>query len=260
MGSHTQVVRLGTGTGENTEVVSESNPIPVTVIGGDDGPLAVSIGAMTDAAATTDTGTFSLLSFIKRGLQNWTSLLGRLPASLGIKMAAGSLSVAPASDALFTIAPGAAYTQVTVTRPDNVTPYTAGDVVGGVIPFPAMGAAGSHCMLTSVDFRAIIDAIPSGMTSFSLKLYSGTPPSALADNAPWTTATAGDRDAFIGFIDLGSPADIGNMLFAQLDSANKQVKLGVGETALYGYLVTNGGFTPAANSEVYKITLRAVTL
>lgn len=33
------------------------------------------LGAAADAAATTDTGSFSLVSLIKRGLQNWTSLL-----------------------------------------------------------------------------------------------------------------------------------------------------------------------------------------
>lgn len=38
------------------------------------------LGATTDAAATTDTGTFSLLAFVKRALQNWTTLLARIPA------------------------------------------------------------------------------------------------------------------------------------------------------------------------------------
>lgn len=157
------------------------------------------------------------------------------------------------------IAPGAARAQVTITRPANVTPYTAGDVVGGVITFPSMGAAGSQAMLTSVDLRIDIAAIPSGMTSFRLYLYSVTPPSALADNAVWDLP-AGDRAGFIGYIDLGSPLDLGSTLFTQLDTINKHVKLGAAETALFGYLVTTGGFTPAANSEVYVPTLRAVAL
>lgn len=38
-------------------------------------------GAVADAAATTDTGSFSLLSFIKRGMQNWTSLLSKFSAT-----------------------------------------------------------------------------------------------------------------------------------------------------------------------------------
>lgn len=39
-----------------------------------------SIGGTYESAATTDTGTFSVLAFIKRGMQNWTSLLAKIPA------------------------------------------------------------------------------------------------------------------------------------------------------------------------------------
>ncbi|AYO83648.1 hypothetical protein [Methylobacterium brachiatum] len=45
-----------------------------------DDPVPVAIGVPTDAAATSDTGTFSIVSLIKRGLANWTTLLGRIPA------------------------------------------------------------------------------------------------------------------------------------------------------------------------------------
>lgn len=37
------------------------------------------LGSRSDSAATTDTGTFSVLAFIKRGLQNWTTLLAKIP-------------------------------------------------------------------------------------------------------------------------------------------------------------------------------------
>jgi hypothetical protein len=97
------------------------------------------------------------------------------------------------------------------------------------------------------------------MTSFRLHLYRETPPSALADNAAWDLPS-GDRAAYRGYIDLGSPADVGSTLFCQVDQINKHVKLHSGETSLYGYLVTNGGFTPAANSEVYVPTLHAIGL
>ncbi len=42
--------------------------------------IDIDLGAQADAAATSDTGTFSVLAFIKRGLQNWTTLLARIPA------------------------------------------------------------------------------------------------------------------------------------------------------------------------------------
>jgi hypothetical protein len=38
------------------------------------------LGAPSDSAASSDTGTFSVIALIKRGLQNWTSLLAKIPA------------------------------------------------------------------------------------------------------------------------------------------------------------------------------------
>jgi hypothetical protein len=40
------------------------------------------IGAPADSAASSDTGTFGIIAFIKRALQNWTTLLNRVPASV----------------------------------------------------------------------------------------------------------------------------------------------------------------------------------
>jgi hypothetical protein len=38
------------------------------------------VGNKADAAASTDTGTFSLVALFKRALQNWTTLLAKIPA------------------------------------------------------------------------------------------------------------------------------------------------------------------------------------
>lgn len=149
--------------------------------------------------------------------------------------------------------------QPTITRPANTTAYTAGDVVGGVITFDGAGPYASHALLTSVDLRIQVAALPVGMTSFRLHLYNATPPSAIADNAAWDLPT-GDLAGYLGYVDMGSPADMGGSLFCQVDQVNKHVLLGSSQAALYGYLVTNGAFTPAANSEVYIPTLRAVAL
>lgn len=42
--------------------------------------LDTDLGALADAAASSDTGSFSVIALIKRGLQNWTTLLARIPA------------------------------------------------------------------------------------------------------------------------------------------------------------------------------------
>ena len=147
---------------------------------------------------------------------------------------------------------------VTITRPANMTAYSAGDVVGGTlaaISFPAIGSSGGAIMITGAQLELDIAAIPSGMTSFRLHLYNVTPPSDLANNDAFNLPS-GDRASYLGFIDLGTPEDLGATLYAEITNINKQVRLS--GTGLFGYLVTNGAFTPAANSEAYKLTLHSV--
>jgi hypothetical protein len=143
----------------------------------------------------------------------------------------------------------------TITRPANVTAYSAGDVVGGAITFANMGTSGGRIMLTSSQLELDIAAIPTGMTSFFVALYSVTPPSALADNAAWDLPS-GDRASFLGIVQLGTPVDLGSTLYVEQNIINKQIKLA--GTSAFGYLVTATGYTPAANSEVYVCSLHSV--
>jgi len=78
--------------GSGTVTANAGNGFPGVIYSGilqyidAEGSIPVSIdpvtdlGAKADAVATTDTGTFSVIAFIKRGLQNWTSLLAKIPA------------------------------------------------------------------------------------------------------------------------------------------------------------------------------------
>ena len=143
----------------------------------------------------------------------------------------------------------------TITRPANTTTYSAGDVVGGAITFANMGTSGGRIMLTSSQLELDIAAIPVGMTSFFVALYSVTPPSALADNAAWDLPS-GDRASFLGIVQLGTPVDLGSTLYVEQNIINKQIKLA--GTSAFGYLVTATGYTPAANSEVYVCSLHSV--
>ena len=59
--------------------------------------LLNTVGTSGDAIATNDTGVFSIVAFIKRALQNWTTLLQRIP-TLGQKTSAGSIPVTLSSD------------------------------------------------------------------------------------------------------------------------------------------------------------------
>lgn len=156
------------------------------------------------------------------------------------------------------ISRGYASGMVTVTRPADTDAYTANDVVGATaaaITFPTMGpSAGGEVIITSVAFERDVTAVISGETTYTLHLYSVTPPSALADNAAFDLPS-GDRASYLGSIFLGAPVDLGSTLYVEQNGVNKQVTLASG--SLYGYLVTAGAYTPAS-AAVYRIGLHAV--
>lgn len=151
---------------------------------------------------------------------------------------------------------------VTLTRTADTSAYTANDVLGSAtgstaaLEFTTIGASGGDIMITSAELEIDASAVISGETSYRLYLYSVTPPSALGDNAAWDLPS-GDRSSFLGYIDLGTPVDLGSTLWVQTDGINKHVKLS--GTSLFGYLVTNSAYTPTS-ARVHKITLHSVTL
>lgn len=151
---------------------------------------------------------------------------------------------------------------VSFTRTADVNAYTAGDVVGtatgstAALTFTPMGAADQVVEITNSIFTIGAASVPAGMTSFTLHLYSITPPSALGDNAPWDLP-AGDVASYMGSFSLGTPADIGSSLFIQNLAVSKQVRLAT--TSLFAYLVTDGGYTPASATQ-FDITLYAKAL
>ena len=67
----------GGGGGSSTSDTSEATQLLVKAAVQN---LDADLGAPGDAAASSDAGTFSLIALIKRGLSNWTTLLGRLPS------------------------------------------------------------------------------------------------------------------------------------------------------------------------------------
>lgn len=153
---------------------------------------------------------------------------------------------------------------VSFTRTADTNAYAANDVIGSAtgstaaLTFTPMSpAAGGEVMLTSAQLEIDAAAVPSGMTSFQLALYSVTPPSAYGDNAAWDLAS-GDRASFLGLINIGTPVDIGSTLVINTDVINKQITV-LATASLFGYLITNGGFTPASGT-TYKINLHGIAL
>lgn len=149
--------------------------------------------------------------------------------------------------------------RVSITRPNNATPYGASDVIGAAaaaLTFPTMGpTGGGEVLITSACVEYHVASVPAGMTTLSLHLYGATPPSALADNATFDLP-AGDRVLHLGKFTTSAIVDEGATLKICNNAINCQVTVPTGGS-LYGYLVTNVGFTPAGNSEVLVVTLHA---
>lgn len=159
--------------------------------------------------------------------------------------------------------------QVTITRPADTTAYAAGDVVGistsaggAVLTFTNAGPESDHLVLTDASLMVNLSAVPAGMTSFRLHLYASAPASNLADNDAWDLAAA-DRSAYLGFIDIGSPADFGSTLWCEVNGVNKRILMADGAssmvTTLWGYLVTNGAYTPGSG-DVMEVTIGGLRL
>ncbi len=244
--------------------VAKTASLPVVLASDDD--IQGKLGIVTEAAPASDTASSGLNGRLQRIAQRLTTMLTGTPAALGQGTMAASMKVVIASDqsavAVNQATNGYSGVQLSITRPANTTPYTAGDVLGAAaaaLTFPTMGPSAARVMITGASLQIDITDIPVGMTSFRLYMYSVTPPSALADNAVWDLPS-GDRAAFagMGYIDLGTPVDLGSTLYVQTDNINHPVKLA--GTSIFAYLVTNGGFTPAANSEVYRVTLHTVAV
>lgn len=149
---------------------------------------------------------------------------------------------------------------VTITRPANTTAYTALDVIGdtngsAIFEFKNIKAkGGGDIIITSIELEVDVAAVPAGMTGFNVRLYNASP-TAIADNAAWLFDSA-DRGLYLGKIVLGTPVDEGATLFIDNDNINKQISLT--GSSLFVELQTIGGFTPAGNSEVYRLTIHAV--
>lgn len=147
---------------------------------------------------------------------------------------------------------------VTDTRPNDTSAYTANDVIGpatgstAALTFSALqGSSGGEFMITSAELEIDASALIASEGAYRLYLYNVTPPSALGDNAAWDLPS-GDRTSFLGYVDLGTPVDLGSTLYVRADSVNMQISMTGPD--LFGYLVTTAGYTPTAQ-RVYKVKL-----
>lgn len=110
--------------------------------------------------------------------------------------------------------------------------------------------AGSLIRILTTVLKIDVTSVPSGQTSYSLALYSVTPPSAQADNDAWTLASA-DLPSYLGTVSLGTPVDLGaalyvkNMPYDPITGVSGFDVTPTG-TSIFARLVTAGAHTAAA--------------
>lgn len=218
-------------------------------------------GAKADAAVTNPALSASLIA-LQKGILTAVNLIAvRLPTALGAgggMKVDGSGTTLPVSQAsvpthnVFVQQKGF-NSQATFTC--GTTAYVPGDVVGAggggnaALTFAGVASGAAVISIDEVLLEIDTSAIISGETSYRLYLYNVTPPSAFADSAIWDLP-AGDRASILTYIDFANIVDLGSTLFVLANPA-KIIKTASG--SIYGYLVTNGTFTPTAR--VHKITL-----
>jgi hypothetical protein len=162
------------------------------------------------------------------------------------------------SDGSIAASPGSAYeSSATITRAANTTTYTASapnfDVYGGLFQLQNIGEAGKAIFLSYFEISLNLSSVPTGMTSFTVFLYS-TAPTTIADNSIWTIGSHPVLDP-VGFNVFMSLAKGGGKVVGVAKDLNQLFILT--SSSLWGYLVTNGAIAPAANSETGTIRARS---
>ncbi len=157
-------------------------------------------------------------------------------------------------------------TIVGITASNSFTPaaaaYGAADIIsvakefiftdnqGQVVP------AGTLIRIMSTVVRIDQTAVISGETSYSLAMYSVTPPSAQLDNAAWTLASV-DLASYRGTLALGTPADLGAACFIKTQLTDQQ-DVYMPASSIYCELITAGAFTATAVAR--QVTLYGIML
>ena len=149
---------------------------------------------------------------------------------------------------------------VAATRPANTTAYTALDVIGGtsaalsIFEFANIAPnGGGPIVLLSASLRWDASALPSGASQTRLHLFNASP-TGIADNAAFNLI-AGDRDKYLGVINLGTPVDIGDTLYVADDYLRKSIV--ATSSSIFGVAQTVADFTPTSGA-VLNWTLQAV--
>lgn len=147
---------------------------------------------------------------------------------------------------------------VSITRPNNATAYSAGDVIGiadagtpanagsAVHTLTSVGPSGGYILVQSASLFVDSAVVPAGMAAFRVHMYRSQP-TAILDNAAFNLVS-GDRSGYMGYIDLPTPVDLGDTIYTQTDYPGRLVKLD--NANMFVEIETRGAFTPSSGAVV----------
>lgn len=198
--------------------------------GGTSGPKLPLVG-LTDSTGAEVAGTTADAAYSGTGNAGFIGLLKGLYAKL-----AGTLTVA--------VAPST--TDVVVTPTVTASAYTAGNVIGGILTFANILAAGSNNgVLQSITAKFKSAAVTG---SLEIAIFKASPSNGAYADKTAPTWNAADMANLLGIYTLTNPnSKLGTMTIYNLDGIGKAV---VGSSqSLYVVPIVDGTPTPASTSD-----------
>ena len=145
-----------------------------------------------------------------------------------------------------------------ITRPANTTAYAAGDSIGGLVTISNMQMPkGGGISIRRLQILGKVAAVPASMAALTVHLFKENPAATAAtvtDNVAFAINSA-DADKYIGSVTTSAIVDRGSVISIASENLNMPVFLE--DEILYAFVVTEAGFTPAANSELYYLSIGA---
>lgn len=121
--------------------------------------------------------------------------------------------------------------------------YLADDCVSTMQTFTGAGQSGT--LIRIIGATLSIDHTTAIAAAFRLHLFNAAKATPLADNDPHTVLSA-DLTKYLGYIDLGTPVDLGTICWVEQNGLAKPVQLTTAN--LLGQLVIGSALTPAASN------------
>ncbi|WP_020472367.1 hypothetical protein [Zavarzinella formosa] len=226
----------------------------VTVADGSD----ATVGAKADAAATTDSGTFSLISLFKRSLQTLASILtacqAAIPAGANLIGKVGIDQTTPGTTNNVFLSTPRPVTGNTTTRPANTTAYASGQLVAnsttaGSVTYPTIAAAIGNDIPGTI-LRVGLKKSVAGSTGaiFRIRFYNSQPTVTNGDGGTYLTNTSG----YLGFADVTITDVFTDSAMGYNSPYNGVInfKPATGTQNLYYLIEARAAYTPG-NGEVF---------